>query len=492
MTSESGWLIPQDWDGETWTCWSIAWPDSVEYRRLLTGLLYTLTRGRSYDRDSGTIIDAQRVGFSIFDRNNPLVGCAGESAGNGVLDAIMARGGDSATALIDEDENMLYVNVEKNELVYVCGCKEYRFPLATETGLEVRENSDGSTTATIVPTVPDALGLDYSECGMAETLINRIYAVGEAIWNNRLTPWNLGSAVQAANPGYSFSMALVSTAYAGALVLAGFESVGDLDLFNSESKREWKCYLAGLIDGDIGQEELLSKSEWYSFVLWPQTYALFGEWPDAGVLFDEAWATYWGMICDIIGRHRAAQIMYEAIGVTGDCSGCGTGPTPPITTTEPTLSGWVLGPVIDNFDVVHTDYWTTRHLTVSADYDLFGLVFDVVKGSDPAQAKTDSSDSNDPETPLSDPIWTGTSANMPAGINYVMQANDAPCDELFGVGNYVKVGSVFNSSNPASPDVTQGETGNLVFTIGGEATTGATVRYANIRPIYNVLSPDGP
>lgn len=64
--------IPSDWDGETWECFSVQWPDSQLYRGLLLGQLTALTRGRFWDERSGSIIDAQQVGLEIQARNIDL------------------------------------------------------------------------------------------------------------------------------------------------------------------------------------------------------------------------------------------------------------------------------------------------------------------------------------------------------------------------------------------------------------------------------------
>ncbi len=58
--------IPADWDGETWTDFCVPCPDSDGWRAALLGAIYTLTRGRRWSADSGTIVDAQAVGRAIL------------------------------------------------------------------------------------------------------------------------------------------------------------------------------------------------------------------------------------------------------------------------------------------------------------------------------------------------------------------------------------------------------------------------------------------
>lgn len=67
--------IPNDWDKSKWECFTIKWPNSDEYRAILLGLMYSLTRGRTYNGETGIITDAQKIGWEIFNRNYPLIKC---------------------------------------------------------------------------------------------------------------------------------------------------------------------------------------------------------------------------------------------------------------------------------------------------------------------------------------------------------------------------------------------------------------------------------
>jgi len=67
--------IPNDWDGKEWECFSLQWPKSDQMRVIIVSLLYSLSRGRSWDESTGEISYAQGVAREIFDANNPLVRC---------------------------------------------------------------------------------------------------------------------------------------------------------------------------------------------------------------------------------------------------------------------------------------------------------------------------------------------------------------------------------------------------------------------------------
>jgi hypothetical protein len=76
--------IPQDWDGETWRCVELRWPDSVHYTGILQGTITELARGRYWDESTGSVIDAQTIGRAIAEINLPLVPCD-EGSGETVL-----------------------------------------------------------------------------------------------------------------------------------------------------------------------------------------------------------------------------------------------------------------------------------------------------------------------------------------------------------------------------------------------------------------------
>jgi len=73
--------IPNDWDGETWQCIQIRWPESDFWIAYLRGLLTYATRGRAWDERTGNIIAAQNVGWQIVERNIDLCACEAGPAG---------------------------------------------------------------------------------------------------------------------------------------------------------------------------------------------------------------------------------------------------------------------------------------------------------------------------------------------------------------------------------------------------------------------------
>lgn len=58
----SGAIIPDDWDGSTYKCWKVKWPDSVDYSAILLGAISKPSYLDYWDADTG---DAQEAADSI-------------------------------------------------------------------------------------------------------------------------------------------------------------------------------------------------------------------------------------------------------------------------------------------------------------------------------------------------------------------------------------------------------------------------------------------
>lgn len=81
--------IPNDWDGTTWGCILVEWPDSEQWLGMLRGLVTTPVRGRFWDGSTGSIIDAQNIGLDIQGRN-PIVTCSAIVTALNAINATLA------------------------------------------------------------------------------------------------------------------------------------------------------------------------------------------------------------------------------------------------------------------------------------------------------------------------------------------------------------------------------------------------------------------
>lgn len=184
---ESAWFIPDDWllsDGE-WTAYCLQWPDSWLWRLHLRSLLFTLTRGRDWDRDSGSIKDAQAIGWEIFDRNSPFADCSGgaECPDFNPVERIVYIG--CGTGLSDdesEDVDMgcnspIPFETREDGLYYYHCCQWVKiWPGAGADGTVPPDYGDDP----LEP--PGADPATYNACGKANAAAEIIFKVAHAAW----------------------------------------------------------------------------------------------------------------------------------------------------------------------------------------------------------------------------------------------------------------------------------------------------------------------
>lgn len=61
-----GFIIPDDWDGTSYTLQMACVPDSPQWISVFKGCVYLLTRGYSWDDQSGSVIAAQDIGKEVY------------------------------------------------------------------------------------------------------------------------------------------------------------------------------------------------------------------------------------------------------------------------------------------------------------------------------------------------------------------------------------------------------------------------------------------
>lgn len=406
--SEHGFLIPDDWDGVTWDCWTVKWPASERWRVMLVSLMYLLTRGREWDSSSGTIRDAQAIAWQIFGANVPLNQCGGldGTVTPPPVTHIEYRGG--SLIIISEDDmgqvvTEVLLDYLTGELIVKYGmCCEKRFPIVVG---ETPVDDYGAPTdppdfpPDFPPDTFDDPDLTYTKCGRVQTLMERLQAMGQAAWNHRELPSTMANAIRDANPGYSFSMGAVVNLYIVGLKLSAIEALADADIFNDEFFRRWTCYGVEQLDSDSGG---FDSSEFFHMVIWPESYAFTDGVPDLDVVVDLTVAQWWAtLLQQVLHRERANQIMDEAVGVQGDCEDCqssplGTGPTTPL------ASGYFLG---ENLIGVAGK----AYIDVDAGTTRFGVrdvltrpVYGVVMGVTPYEVHTTSRQTWDPTYMVND------------------------------------------------------------------------------------------
>lgn len=103
--------IPSD-DAGNLECLRIMWPASQEWRAVLTGLIYSLTRGRSWDARTGVVKDAQSAAWELFNANFPWLDCANSSENEG---GGASQCGGAILVVEDEDMGQVVTDVTVNE-----------------------------------------------------------------------------------------------------------------------------------------------------------------------------------------------------------------------------------------------------------------------------------------------------------------------------------------------------------------------------------------
>jgi len=298
--------IPNDWDGVSWRCVQVQWPDSDQYIGILHGLLSYLMRGRLYDARSGSILDAQAVGQQIWDRDTPLVDCAGELVpGAGVTPT--ASGAGWGTCWGNCEDEMPCINVSallkiENGILYARDdCCQWIAVGAIGAGVP----GDLGDAPFEIPNVPDPT---YSGCGKAIAVIEAIWRVGDAGLDNVNTlPFLYEAAVQQQSGININSIAALSMQ----LIALEFEFGWTPQVFDPQIKQEWICTLERWFEDDANGMNAETVAAF-------KRHILASDWAN---IVDRVLATaYWGYVVDAIGNENLNNIAkLGATNTTGDC-----------------------------------------------------------------------------------------------------------------------------------------------------------------------------
>jgi len=181
--------IPDDWDGLSWQCVQIEWPNSPQWLALLYGFLSQATRGRFWDEGTGSILNTQAIGWQIWDRNIPLADCAGDVipvdgglGGDGI--GISTGGG----IVIMEEEDMGQV---VTEIKIVDGKLRVYYGHCCYDELDMPSVADAAQTGEIGDDPLNPSGdpnYVYSACGKANAIVAMVYSIVEAFFSAATEP----------------------------------------------------------------------------------------------------------------------------------------------------------------------------------------------------------------------------------------------------------------------------------------------------------------
>jgi len=341
--------IPDDWNGQDWQCIEVQWPKSQKYNAVLLGLLSYLTRGRLWDESTGTIRDAQAIGWEVFYRNYPLTECtvcdSSDGDNNGAGDApsytsgqIIARG---TGAQLEEEEDMGQV---VTDVQIVNGQIRVFFgPCCWKDLGELSDFVSDTDELEDTPLNPNDETPDpntYSACAKAWAIVDAIELILNAAHDQVLADlavWLWPGKVETAvdmNLNDKWTVALIID-WAGLGVLITPENA-----FTDEDQQKSVAALMNVFENDaVGVPD-------------EATYeAVKNAIHTRGLVYD-------GMIMTAIaalGRKNLDSIAKLAAG-TVETRSCGEPDTIPIGETEPDAQGWYLSEnLADHFVLRHDD-----------------------------------------------------------------------------------------------------------------------------------------
>jgi len=248
--------IPDDWNGEDWLCLQVQWPNSVKYRALLAGFLSYLGRGRAYDRDTGSIKDAQEIGWEIFYRNTPFVPCVEqeeptEQPSPGEYPCDWAY--ENVEPYESEDEMACYIDAlecREGVLWYrMCG-KWYPVEGCTE-----GQTPPSETDEDVIPSETPEQAESW-KCSKATVIVNKLFEVAEAALDNALTLDFIGNVQDAV--GMDLNNAALRSLHIQIAIMTVLQLEEIRDDWTLERKADMICDLSKRLDGsnnDIGPNQ---------------------------------------------------------------------------------------------------------------------------------------------------------------------------------------------------------------------------------------------
>lgn len=212
-------------------CIQLWWPDNIEYKAMLAGLLYLLARGRTYDEASGSIKNAQAAGYRLFDVNVPLLACEGS------VGPPMEPGGQSCNGAgghagggLSEDCFMWAVTditVESGVLVLHYGpCCRVEVDASTLiTAGDSTPALDGKETNPYDELPEELRPSAYYACGKASAIVDKIFEVVGSVIDHSGNPLTIVKGVNDDVSDCTLNAAWLWNAYLAWLTISGLELV---------------------------------------------------------------------------------------------------------------------------------------------------------------------------------------------------------------------------------------------------------------------------
>jgi len=231
--------IPDDWDGQTWECYQIQFPSSLRWDAILNGWLSSLFKGRVWDETTGQITAVQAIMREMWLRNKDLAAC--DLNCQECSDHTCEGGGCASTDCESENETMPCLNlssllkIEDGSLYAKDDCCNWVL-IGEIAGLEESPPDDFGDVLD-----PPAT---YSACGKAVAIVDAIYQVAQAIFEETdvSNPLSWYSDIRAACPGLNLKSKFLLEGILDAMLLKDFDYTEE-EVFDAASHQEIICKL---------------------------------------------------------------------------------------------------------------------------------------------------------------------------------------------------------------------------------------------------------
>lgn len=300
-------LIPSDWDGVTWECFEVQWPNSPEWLSILRGLIGMMMYGRVWDERSGIITQVQQIGYQIEDANIPLTTCDGDTVPSDTI----------------TEEVIRYIFAGEGEedfMGWLCGVNPEAFKI--EDGvLSVRNFCGdwveiGELTPPTDQADPDVWPEEdppatYYACGKVASLQTAMLALSDAAWDNYNYPDDIEGAMRAAVPQATLSRARIYQWIASLISIAA--TGGEKSDFNNATANALaRCQavedVAATAEGTGDERGVVVEamaSAYYNTI---------------GLLTKESWFAYWHFCTETIGDEDSRLIL--SLGAKDSTANC--------------------------------------------------------------------------------------------------------------------------------------------------------------------------
>jgi len=473
-------------------CYVIRWPNTMHWKALLSGVLYLLTRGRSWDENTGSILDIQAAAQHLFRINIPLNKCEGGRDDTPDNEADFARLLGAGGGYYEEYDMWAVtdVTIENGKLVLHYGpcCQK------TVDGGLYASGSAGETTFNPWEGQTDSEGqpLQGWGCGKATAMIDTVWGVGDYIASNFPFPPTILRGLKGIYPDISFNSMYVTTALLEWAKVTVIDAMDPLELllpggvtshiwdqekvFDERRKEKWICELAKTLPNDLTRptEADIQRMRNLANAIYP-----FGVSP------------FWEAVILAIGQGDLRDIGLLGATTQYDC-GCPElhGSQDPL--QEPDEYGWYWSAALEPINIVSTSQsgWSRDCRLHTLDHDAFGYMLSIARPGAAPELKIMGGENTDCEG-QGGALSGNTSGNLQANPLYA-SGDVSLLNDLLGAGTWTKIGSDAWRAYSNDPAVVvsgleQGDTLVEAWELGYNVAGSAII--TNFRWLHNVNSP---